>query len=238
MAYARAYGLSPATTGLLAASLATREHTAAVEAHRQFFDDTIAPRLAPEVLACAAIAVVNDGHSGLATCSVDDAFVASLPAASLETATAADGTPVPVYRALRHDFPTPVAANVVAGAPEVVLYGELGSAAFASAHARLQQAAETGQVSYAVRHRPDPAAAATRPRATLTGFGVEMAIKSTEYKVLDDTLVDDDGAHGDDERCGWRDAGGYVFFFSLGTTSLAPWGRVDGLSRGRIGNRG
>ncbi|XP_067014377.2 UDP-glucose:glycoprotein glucosyltransferase isoform X2 [Anabrus simplex] len=73
----------------------------------------------------------------------------------------------------------------------VVLYGELGTSEFAGFHEVLKRRALAGDVDYVLRHyvkeRPNK-------RVRLSGYGVELQIKSTEYKVQDDTQVRGDGA--------------------------------------------
>ena len=175
---------SEPSIGLLRASLAIREHAAAIEAHRHFFEETVLPRLeaagdaGAQVAGCAAVAVVDDGLGGLASCTVDAAFFAAVRAAP--------PPPLPTVRQLRHDY---TSAGPIAGHEqhEVVLYGELGTAAFADLHGRLVAAATTEPLRYAVRHRP--AVVPGRAPIAVSGYGVEMAIKSTEYKVLDDSKV-------------------------------------------------
>ncbi|KAK7864404.1 hypothetical protein R5R35_000446 [Gryllus longicercus] len=72
----------------------------------------------------------------------------------------------------------------------VVLYGELGTPEFTAFHHVLKPKASLGELDYVVRHyvkeRPNK-------RVRLSGYGVELQIKSTEYKVQDDTQVQSDG---------------------------------------------
>lgn len=71
----------------------------------------------------------------------------------------------------------------------VVLYGELGTQEFAEFHQVLKTYAVKGDIDYVLRHyikeRPNR-------RVRLSGYGVELQIKSTEYKVQDDTEVKGD----------------------------------------------
>ncbi len=61
------------------------------------------------------------------------------------------------------------------GAPMVVLYAPLGSAAFAAAHALLQAQSAAGVITYVFR--PLWLATAADARQTLQGYGVQLAIK-------------------------------------------------------------
>ena len=180
-AYAAAR-LSPAAVSLLAASVAAREHAAAVYAHQQFFEETVQLHLPADLAACATLAVANDGHGG-AVCvdqhaDTDEATAALAP---LLAAGAAEGG---VVTTIRHDYNPAATAG-----PDVVLYGELGTTAFAHAHARLARLADTGKIRYAVRHRALPPAAGALPPVAVAGYGVELAIKSTEYRAIDDSQI-------------------------------------------------
>uniref|UniRef100_A0A3B4ACW7 UDP-glucose ceramide glucosyltransferase-like 1 n=1 Tax=Periophthalmus magnuspinnatus TaxID=409849 RepID=A0A3B4ACW7_9GOBI len=67
--------------------------------------------------------------------------------------------------------------------PIVILYAEIGTKKFTSFHKVLLEKAEEGTLLYVLRHYPKP--------MLLSGYGVELAIKSTEYKAVDDTQVKD-----------------------------------------------
>lgn len=76
----------------------------------------------------------------------------------------------------------------------VVLYGELGTEAFREFHFILQEQAKRGRFDYVIRHYIKNR---VEQQVRLSGYGVELAIKSTEYKAQDDTVVknaNDDGA--------------------------------------------
>nr|CAB3267495.1 UDP-glucose:glycoprotein glucosyltransferase 1 [Phallusia mammillata] len=71
----------------------------------------------------------------------------------------------------------------------IILYGNILDPKFKEAHRFLQRMAEEGHARYVLRHyiraRPEK-------KVRLSGYGVELAIKSTEYKALDDSKVKDD----------------------------------------------
>jgi UDP-glucose:glycoprotein glucosyltransferase len=71
----------------------------------------------------------------------------------------------------------------------VVLYGELGTQEFAEFHQVLKYYAVKGDIDYVLRHyiKEHP-----KRRVRLSGYGVELQIKSTEYKAQDDTEVKGD----------------------------------------------
>ncbi|CAH1183606.1 unnamed protein product [Phaedon cochleariae] len=71
----------------------------------------------------------------------------------------------------------------------VVLYGLLGTKTFSQFHMVLKEAAVAGRIDYVVRHYVQEQD--TR-HLRLSGYGVELQMKSTEYKSQDDTQVRED----------------------------------------------
>ncbi|XP_037655622.1 UDP-glucose:glycoprotein glucosyltransferase 2 [Choloepus didactylus] len=70
--------------------------------------------------------------------------------------------------------------------PVIILYAEMGTRAFGEFHKVLSEKAQKGEILYVLRHyiqKPNSR------KMYLSGYGVELAIKSTEYKALDDTQV-------------------------------------------------
>ena len=78
-----------------------------------------------------------------------------------------------------HSFPTEVSSS---NAVKVVLYGNLGSENFRAFHLKLVQLSRENQIEYFLRFYVRNLE--TRP-IDLSGYGVELAIKSTEYKAVD-----------------------------------------------------
>merc|ERR1719244_919889 len=73
--------------------------------------------------------------------------------------------------------------------PEVIVYGEIGTAELSEAHNQMVELANAGKVMYILRHflskRSDT-------KVRLSGYGVELQIKSTEYKAQDDKELKSD----------------------------------------------
>ncbi|XP_006903183.1 PREDICTED: UDP-glucose:glycoprotein glucosyltransferase 1-like, partial [Elephantulus edwardii] len=70
--------------------------------------------------------------------------------------------------------------------PVVIFYAEIGHEAFSVFHRQLVSKSISGKINYVFRHY------ISRPGLEpvyLSGYGVELAIKSTEYKAKDDTQV-------------------------------------------------
>lgn len=68
--------------------------------------------------------------------------------------------------------------------PPAVLYADISSPMFREFHQTLTEMAKEGQVSYRVRYRP-PQQWVSRP-LFVSGYGVELALKRTDYIVIDD----------------------------------------------------
>ncbi|KAH0623877.1 hypothetical protein JD844_007062 [Phrynosoma platyrhinos] len=70
--------------------------------------------------------------------------------------------------------------------PIVIMYAEIGSEEFSRFHNLLVSKARAGEITYILRHY---IANPSKEKVYLSGYGVELAIKSTEYKAKDDTQV-------------------------------------------------
>ncbi|XP_011860081.1 PREDICTED: UDP-glucose:glycoprotein glucosyltransferase isoform X1 [Vollenhovia emeryi] len=70
----------------------------------------------------------------------------------------------------------------------VILYGQIGTPTFSDFHEKLKNIAETKGINYILRHyvkeRDDK-------KLRLSGYGVELQMKSTEYKATDDSDIKD-----------------------------------------------
>ena len=77
----------------------------------------------------------------------------------------------------------------------VILYGQIGSRKFAELHNALKAKASKGLIKYIVRHYlgAESNTKKQNPQLRLSGYGVELQIKSSEYKAQDDRKVNADG---------------------------------------------
>ncbi|XP_040913122.1 UDP-glucose:glycoprotein glucosyltransferase 2 isoform X2 [Toxotes jaculatrix] len=150
---------------LLKFALALRSYSPAVHASQQIASDEPPPE------ACPAFVSVHGQHS----CSTKDIK---------KLLKAAAGRPKPYLYKNDHTYPGVNKTNV----PVVILYAEIGTKKFTSFHKVLSEKAQEGKLIYVLRHfvaDPKP------QKMLLSGYGVELAIKSTEYKAVDDTEVKD-----------------------------------------------
>ncbi|KAM3966578.1 UDP-glucose-glycoprotein glucosyltransferase [Aphomia sociella] len=69
-----------------------------------------------------------------------------------------------------------------------ILYGELGMTEFSTKHKILSAYADKGAINYVVRWNVKPRG---KPKVRLSGYGVELQLKSTEYKSQDDSTPKD-----------------------------------------------
>ncbi|TVU02233.1 hypothetical protein EJB05_52287, partial [Eragrostis curvula] len=83
-------------------------------------------------------------------------------------------------------------------APVAIFYGAVGTTCFKGLHAHLAEASKQGKVRYALRPVLPSGCQATSSfcgsigavdAVTLSGYGVELALKNMEYKAMDDTAI-------------------------------------------------
>ncbi|CAH1643381.1 unnamed protein product [Spodoptera littoralis] len=80
---------------------------------------------------------------------------------------------------LDHSYPSSDNKSLTA-----ILYGELGMKDFTTKHKILSTYADSGAINYVVRWNVKPRG---KPKLRLSGYGVELQLKSTEYKSQDDS---------------------------------------------------
>uniref|UniRef100_A0A3Q2EG56 UDP-glucose ceramide glucosyltransferase-like 1 n=1 Tax=Cyprinodon variegatus TaxID=28743 RepID=A0A3Q2EG56_CYPVA len=151
--------LSHLQVNLLRFALAMRSYSPAVHASQQIASDEPPPE------GCPAFVSVH----GQRSCSTKDIK---------KLLKAAAGRQKPYLYKNDHTYPGVNKTDV----PVVILYAEIGTKKFNSFHKVLSEKAEEGTLVYVLRHFK------IKPQnVLLSGYGVELAIKSTEYKAVDDT---------------------------------------------------
>ncbi|XP_019341673.1 UDP-glucose:glycoprotein glucosyltransferase 1 isoform X2 [Alligator mississippiensis] len=154
--------LSPLQKNLLKFSLSLRSYSATVQAFQQIAADEPPPE------GCSSFFAVH----GEKTCEFNT--LENL----LQTASK---RPKPFLFKGDHKYPV---SNYES--PTVILYAEIGSEEFSRLHNWLVSKAKAGEITYVLRHY---VANPSKEKVYLSGYGVELAIKSTEYKSKDDTQV-------------------------------------------------
>lgn len=79
-----------------------------------------------------------------------------------------------------------------------IVYGEIGTSEFAELYEYCKKLADMGKMNFVVRHLASVGSeesSYSRKRVSLGGYGVELAIKSTEYRAQDDTRVKGEDRH-------------------------------------------
>uniref|UniRef100_A0A9J8ARI8 UDP-glucose ceramide glucosyltransferase-like 1 n=1 Tax=Cyprinus carpio carpio TaxID=630221 RepID=A0A9J8ARI8_CYPCA len=153
--------LTDLQVNLLKLSLSLRAYSPAVHAFQQIASDEPPPD------GCTAFVVVH----GQNACSTKD--MKKL----LKTAA---GRPRPYLYKSDHQYPGVNGTDL----PVAVLYAEIGTKEFNTFHKVLSERAQEGKLIYVLRHFETK-----NEKMLLSGYGVELAIKSTEYKAVDDTQV-------------------------------------------------
>ncbi|XP_036712981.1 UDP-glucose:glycoprotein glucosyltransferase 1 isoform X2 [Balaenoptera musculus] len=154
--------LSPLQQNLLKFCLSLHSYSATIQAFQQIAADEPPPE------GCNSFFSVH----GKRTCDFD----------TLETLLlTASERPKPLLFKGDHRYPSSHPESSV-----VIFYSEIGSEEFYKFHRQLVSKSNAGKINYVFRHY------ISNPRKEpvyLSGYGVELAIKSTEYKAKDDTQV-------------------------------------------------
>ncbi|OJJ51373.1 hypothetical protein ASPZODRAFT_148662 [Penicilliopsis zonata CBS 506.65] len=145
-------------------SLAIRSTAPRIEAHYQYYNTSVQQSLmAAQDAACP----VWIHYEGKQYCS------SAMERAQQDVSGELDSRKLPFDR---------VSGDV--SLPPAVLYADVASPLFKEYHQTLSALAKEGQLSYRVRYRP-PQHWAPRP-LFVSGYGVELALKRTDYIVIDD----------------------------------------------------
>ncbi|XP_069069835.1 UDP-glucose:glycoprotein glucosyltransferase 1 isoform X1 [Pleurodeles waltl] len=154
--------LFPLQQNLLKFALSLRSYSASVQTFQKMAADEPPPD------GCTFFFVVH----GETTCNFD--VLESLVQTAL-------GRPKPFLFKGDHKY-----SNFNPDVPVVILYADIGAKEFSRSHQVLAAKARGGEINYVLRHfivNPN------KEKVFLSGYGVELAIKSTEYKAKDDTQV-------------------------------------------------
>eukprot|EP01127_Copromyxa_protea_P006448 TRINITY_DN1631_c0_g1_i1.p1 TRINITY_DN1631_c0_g1~~TRINITY_DN1631_c0_g1_i1.p1 ORF type:complete len:1488 (-),score=376.84 TRINITY_DN1631_c0_g1_i1:19-4482(-) len=170
---------------LLDYSLSLHYFNPRLEMYRQLSKQTLA-RLSTEaaqVENCTAWVTIN----GKTTCSPED----------FEDIFSSDMDPDAWYNQLYsfdHTFPSNVET-----APIAILYGAIGETNTGKFHRLLSERAESGIVRYVFRHYFGSPFVAGSEFLNVQGFGIDLALKSLEYKVIDEDRQESKGKKEVDE---------------------------------------
>uniref|UniRef100_A0A672UAU3 UDP-glucose ceramide glucosyltransferase-like 1 n=1 Tax=Strigops habroptila TaxID=2489341 RepID=A0A672UAU3_STRHB len=169
--------LSNLQINLLKFALSIRAYSPTVQMFQQIAADEHPPE------GCSAFVVIHEKH----TCKTNE--IKKL----LKKATKR-----PYLFKGDHKFPT-----LKEDGPVVVLYAEMGTKDFVKFHRILSEKAQKEEIVYVLRHYIQKPSSR---KMYLSGYGVELAVKSTEYKAVDDTQLKDE-----DEEEEESDVQGFLF---------------------------
>ncbi|CAF4066638.1 unnamed protein product, partial [Rotaria magnacalcarata] len=162
--------LNSITNSLLRMALALRFYSPTVQMMRKMAHDT------GMIRQCSTFVDIH----GVYTCNVDD--IDKL----IESANERSKFLLP----FDHHHPSSVAEQN--SLVTVILYGDFGNQnEFKPFHSKLIQLSLDGKIDYVLRHNSRPYGEERR-KVRLAGYGVELQIKSTEYKATDDSKIRDD----------------------------------------------
>ncbi|KAI1385337.1 glycosyltransferase family 24 protein [Hypoxylon trugodes] len=152
---------SPEALSTFKLALSMRSAAPRIEAHYQYYDTAVAPSLNDARDDCAEWILLNERQYCSASLShVEGQVVGESQLRSL-----------PFDRALGIG-------------PEAILYADITKPEFGSFHKSLAEMARKGEISYRLRYRVDQ----TQEREPLpvSGYGIELQLKRTDYIVIDD----------------------------------------------------
>jgi UDP-glucose:glycoprotein glucosyltransferase len=149
-------------------SLSVRSSAPRIEAHYQFYNTSVQQSLGAAQDAVCPVWVHLEGKQ---YCS------SALERAQQDVLDAQDPRELPFDRILGD-----------ISLPPAVLYADISAPMFRDFHETLSGMAKQGQISYRVRYRP-PQHWVSRP-LFVSGYGVELALKRTDYIVIDDRAAE------------------------------------------------
>ncbi|XP_033104033.1 UDP-glucose:glycoprotein glucosyltransferase 1-like isoform X2 [Anneissia japonica] len=167
-------GLSQSELALLKLSLSLHSFSPKIALHNQ---------MATEVVGDLECSVFVEVHGDI-TCSLDkiDSLVQT-----------ADQRETSIVYEIDHVYPASTSKNIT-----VILYAELADfrSNLNKFHKKLADMAKNHQINYLFRHYVKNI---SKRKERLSGYGVELAIKSTEYKAYDDSTVKDGSKQGNQD---------------------------------------
>uniref|UniRef100_A0A8C0GS13 UDP-glucose glycoprotein glucosyltransferase 2 n=1 Tax=Chelonoidis abingdonii TaxID=106734 RepID=A0A8C0GS13_CHEAB len=154
--------LSNLQINLLKFALSIRAYSPTVQMFQQIAADEPPPE------GCSAFVVIHEKR----TCKTNEIKKLLKKAAE---------RPRPYLFKKEHKFPA-LNENV----PVVILYAEIGTKDFVKFHTVLSEKVQKEEIVYILRHYVQKPSS---KKMYLSGYGVELAIKSTEYKAVDDIQI-------------------------------------------------
>lgn len=152
---------SPEALSTFKLALSMRSAAPRIEAHYQYYDTAVAPSLGEARDDCAEWTLLNGNQYCSASLSHAEGHISG----DLQT------------RSLPFD-------RSLGTGSEAILYADITKPEFGSFHKSLVEAARKGEISYRLRYRIGQTE--ERESLTVSGYGVELQLKRTDYIVIDD----------------------------------------------------
>lgn len=156
-------------------ALAVHEAAPRIESYNQYYSESIIPSLAKYDDQCEVWVQTGDQQ----ICDYQE-FLDKLNKLDFETSKPIDILP------FDHVIRPSLSSSSNSDKKTVVLYTNQFSSKFAEFHAYLTKAVEEHDITYMIRYRPASSTLAPGAPLYLSGYGVEMALKKTDYLVIDD----------------------------------------------------
>ena len=183
---------SPETLSTFKLAVAMRRAAPRIEAHYQYFETAVKPTLEGSDDACTEWVISNEDKRYCSPSLVGEA-----------KGHLRGGSNATQSRVLPFDRELATSAAT----PPVVLYADISLPSFGKFHAELAGRARKGEISYRVRYKRSSRQASREP-LPVAGYGVELALKKTDYIVIDDR--DSAAGKGDGGGAGAEAAAGFL----------------------------
>ncbi|TPX30824.1 hypothetical protein SmJEL517_g05698 [Synchytrium microbalum] len=164
----------PAALDLLKLSLSLHEFAPAIEAHFQYYESTVVQQ--------ASTKWKSDCRNWVDWYGTQYCDVESFSAVAMKKVNSDPRKLLPI------DHVYTAAGNHGKRLPTAILYADLTTGEYLPLHIALTTKADNGLIFYVLRYRPPPVP--QNDTLYVSGYGVELAIKSTEYLVTDDRNID------------------------------------------------
>lgn len=167
---------SPEALSTFKLALSMRSAAPRIEAHYQYYSTGVEPMLQDTPQDGCEAWVLSDSHQYC------DAALESRRETTLDNTNT---------RALPFD-------RLLGAGPAAVLYADVTSPSFGPFHNLLTEKARRNEISYRVRYRRPTGSGAGDNHLPVSGYGVELALKKTDYIVIDDReAAEDEGVKQD-----------------------------------------
>ncbi|KAJ3050111.1 hypothetical protein HK097_008916, partial [Rhizophlyctis rosea] len=170
---------------LLKLALSLHSNAPLVQAHYQYYRETIIPQHTKKGKTFNQDCDTWVDWYGVQACNLQDLNIL-VSGDRGETS----GQSEPELFAFDHVYHSSPAAS----SRTAILYADLHGPTFPKMHKRLMELTQSNVLTYILRYKPSAGASNEHGALHLSGYGAELALKSTEYKVTDDRNAEKEDA--------------------------------------------